>query len=245
MRAIELVRPLPLRLEPHPNEAFRGYLERAATVYDLPVQALLSPLRTPVTGCASEKGLAARARLAGLTATTNTREKLADRFNLTGGEVDQLFVDRYRPYVRFSAVEQRLFDPFLACVTLTPALAPSRGVDAPRVWRFCPLCRAENPHHWETSWRLSLHQICVRQHVFLTHERGGRPTVPATPVAVDAQRQVLASLEDPSRHLGRLQTIAAAMRGDFSTGDHRLLRTRLAQPETPEAEGRALLSSAA
>lgn len=88
-----MIRPLPMRIDLLPGEAWLGYLRRVQREYrlDTPMRVL-----TPLVGDGTNSHSRPRTRRGyGIAAFATTYERLGDYFNLGPGEVRAMFVDSY------------------------------------------------------------------------------------------------------------------------------------------------------
>lgn len=144
--------PLPLLLDPAPDEAWHSYLTRRAAQH-----------RCTVTELADAIGLRHAGRWPpyhGLTLAPQVVERVAPRLSLAPAQVEAMQVARY---------DQTALD--LAGLLENPGLNASRQVTA-RHWTwlagstYCPTCLAQDGI-WRTTWRLPWITTCLHHSVAL------------------------------------------------------------------------------
>ena len=133
-----MIRPLPIRIEPAPDEAWHGYLRRAAAA--LGVQhplSLLAPFLP--TDRHATHGFRAR-RSIGIAARPETYERLGHHFHIEDHEIRGMFLERYATISsRWDAVDRERLDPLThgeESTVWAPGPPPSFGPVAVRVVGF-------------------------------------------------------------------------------------------------------------
>lgn len=184
-----MIRPLPIRIEPAPDEAWHGYLRRAAAA--LGVQhplSLLAPFLP--TDRHATHGFRAR-RSIGIAARPETYERLGHHFHLEDHEIRGMFLERYATISsRWDAVDRERLDPLTHGEEST-VWAPA--VRSHRTLMHCPACRTQAPQYWALRW-LSTCQVICTEHAQWLAPVTDWSTKPASSDDVAIQARVLAIL---------------------------------------------------
>lgn len=163
-------RPLPVRVEPRPDEQWAGYLDRVGAAYRLQRRTVLRhvlgiDLRGTARALAVERTL-------GIAVLESTAARFAHGLGIDPDAVNGMHLTRFHgSALHIPADARKVFDPS----AVQPAgrrHSPRLGfLWSPRRKASCPDCRRERPDHWPLSWRLRWHVVCV-QHLQLIDEAG-------------------------------------------------------------------------
>lgn len=182
-------RPLPVRVAPHDDEAWNGYLDRVAATHRMRPAELGKYL-----GLREEGMHRWSHRDSGITLTAKSREVFAIALNLTEDEVRRTQLQRFNG---------RLLD--LPDTTIT-ALDPLASNPPGRPWLFlrgrgwlrwrpkthgCRDCLSVDPSHWKLSWRVPWTLFCPLHACLIDDLRAEPVTIRSTDAQLAAQARML------------------------------------------------------
>lgn len=181
-----MTRPLPIRVEPIPGEAWHGYLRRTALA--LGVQQPMELLAAFLTTVHQARRALRMRRSLGVAATPETYTRLSTHFHLHDHEIRSMFLEYFKTIsCRWDATHRERLDP-LAQGDLGTVWAPA--VRSHKALAHCPSCRSEDPHHWSLTWLTTCQVICPHHGLWLTPANSWDRLL-ASPDETSVQAQIL------------------------------------------------------